>query len=574
MKYIMDLLALLRKHYIGISIIFLGCLIGGSYLIYEYREYNSFRGFIAHLLGEEIIHHLIMIGSIPIFIVLGYLVDHKLLLEGKIMDLTKSQKKEELLRQKEEIFRHITESSPMGMHMYILEPGGRLVFSGANPAADKILGLANRQFMGKTIEEAFPSLVETEVPEKYKEVAEKGGTWNTEQVSYEDKKLSGAFDVQAFNISPGKMAAMFLDITERKKAEEELRFKHAQLLSLFDNINEVIYVSDPENYEIIYANRTLKNLLKKDPTGGKCYEEFQGFDSPCDFCTNERILKKKGEPYYWHYHNPIIGRDFKIMDKIINWPDGRDLRFEIAFDITDLKAVETELIKYTDELEEANKLKELFTDIMRHDLANPLLIINMFIERLLEEIESPSDDALEAIQAIKENNKIAIDLMDIACSYSKIESMKSIEMEELEIGPLLELIINKLKPLADVKDIRIDHQGTITGRIKANVIISDVFSNLLSNAIKFAPNSSTLTTYIKEDGNNFIISFKDRGPGIRDEYKKTIFERFVRGERAGVEGSGLGLAISKRIVDLHNGKIWVEDNPDGGSIFFVSLPKG
>ena len=70
------------------------------------------------------------------------------------------------------------------------------------------------------------------------------------------------------------------------------------------------------------------------------------------------------------------------------------------------------------------------------------------------------------------------------------------------------------------------------------------------------------------------MQIRDFGKGIPDKDKPLIFTRFTRLKKEGVEGSGLGLAIVKRLVDLHKGRIWVEDNPAGGSIFCVRLPKG
>ena len=111
----------------------------------------------------------------------------------------------------------------MGMHIYKLEDDGRLVFTGANPAADKLLGVDNSMFVGMEIHEAFPSLTDTEVPERYIYAARDGKSWHTEQINYEDDKITGAFEVHAFQMSPGRMVALFADITVRKKAEERLR---------------------------------------------------------------------------------------------------------------------------------------------------------------------------------------------------------------------------------------------------------------------------------------------------------------------------------------------------------------
>ena len=119
-------------------------------------------------------------------------------------------------------FHNIVEASPMGIHLYQLKPDERLVFTGANPAADTILGINNEQFVGKTIEEAFPELRRTEIPDKYRKICREGTPWNSEQVEYSDGHIKGAFEVHAFQTAPNKMAVMFLDITERRKTEETL----------------------------------------------------------------------------------------------------------------------------------------------------------------------------------------------------------------------------------------------------------------------------------------------------------------------------------------------------------------
>ncbi|MFZ5642922.1 MAG: HD domain-containing phosphohydrolase [Bacillota bacterium] len=112
------------------------------------------------------------------------------------------------------------------------------------------------------------------------------------------------------------------------------------LSDLLDDISAIVYVVNPKTYEILYVNNTIQNLFQKDLVGGICYREFQGGESPCGFCTNEIILKEKGKSYQWEYHNPLLNKDFVIVDKIIKWPDGRDVRFEFAVDITGRRMAE------------------------------------------------------------------------------------------------------------------------------------------------------------------------------------------------------------------------------------------
>ncbi len=139
------------------------------------------------------------------------------------VDITEKRRAEAGLCESERRLRNIIEASPMGMHLYRLDEGGELVFVGANPAADRILGVNNSNFMGRTIEEAFPELRGTAVPAKYKEICARGGTWKTEQMDYRDEDIAGAYEVHAFQTEPGHCACMFLDLTERKRMETRLR---------------------------------------------------------------------------------------------------------------------------------------------------------------------------------------------------------------------------------------------------------------------------------------------------------------------------------------------------------------
>ncbi|MDP8235872.1 MAG: PAS domain-containing protein, partial [Candidatus Erginobacter occultus] len=148
------------------------------------------------------------------------------------------------------------------------------------------------------------------------------------------------------------------DITERKRAEDDFRTEHAQLLSIFDSIDQVIYVVDPDTYEILFANRALTTRVGHPVVGKTCYREFQGLDRPCDFCTNEIIRKLDGQPYYWEYHNPNLDRDYQIIDRLIKWSDGRDVRFELAIDITERKRAEISLRESADKYRQLSSLLE------------------------------------------------------------------------------------------------------------------------------------------------------------------------------------------------------------------------
>ncbi|MBI4689648.1 MAG: PAS domain S-box protein, partial [Nitrospirae bacterium] len=133
------------------------------------------------------------------------------------------------------------------------------------------------------------------------------------------------------------------DVTKRKETEEMLELERRQLLSIFDSIDEVIYISDPDTYDVLYANMSLKKELG-DIVGQKCYKALQGMDSPCPFCTNDRIFgKNEGKSYIWEFQNRINNRWYRCIDKAVRWPDGRMVRYEMAIDVTGRKKTEESL---------------------------------------------------------------------------------------------------------------------------------------------------------------------------------------------------------------------------------------
>lgn len=130
---------------------------------------------------------------------------------------------EEALRKSEALYRNLVQNSPMGMLFYTLCPDGKLLLNDANPAAETLTGLAMKELMGKSIEQAFPSLATTEVPSRYRAAARDGVAWTAEQLRYDDGRISGVFDLRAFQTSPGNMVVVFSNVTDRAAAEAAAR---------------------------------------------------------------------------------------------------------------------------------------------------------------------------------------------------------------------------------------------------------------------------------------------------------------------------------------------------------------
>lgn len=178
------------------------------------------------------------------------------------------------LHESEKKFRNIVQSSPLGIHIYELNETGNLVFIGANESADIILGVDNTRYIGKTIEEAFPPLAETEVPKKYKITASTGSPWRSEHIAYKDELISGVFELYAFQTEHNKMAAMFIDVTEKRRAEDEIKEKSEKLAALNLDLKTAIEELETTNEELVRAQVELiqredflQSILRVVPAG-------------------------------------------------------------------------------------------------------------------------------------------------------------------------------------------------------------------------------------------------------------------------------------------------------------------
>ncbi len=375
---------------------------------------------------------------------------------------------------------------------------------------------------------------------------------------------------------------------ERRRIEEKLFEERRQLLSIFEGINEVIYVTDPVSYEILYANRFLRDAFGKELVGGVCYREFQNLDAPCDFCTNDIILAKKGEPYCWEYYNPVLDRHYAITDRIIRWPDGRDVRFELAVDITKQKRVEEELRRYrehleelveerTARLEEKNAELEAFAYSVSHDLRAPLRAMQGFSRALLEDYASVLDArgrdyAERVVSAASRMDSLIRDLLD----YSRI-SRHEIKMGAVSLDEVVEDALRQLDAGIREKEAMVKVEGPLPW-VKAHYsTLLQVVANLISNAITFtAPGVKPEVCIDWEELDGWVrLRVADNGIGIAPEHRERIFRIFER--LHGVEtypGTGIGLAVVRKGMERMGGRIGVESEEGKGSEFWIELPKG
>lgn len=254
-------------------------------------------------------------------------------------DITVQKKTEENLLASEKKFRSIISAIPLGIHMYTLDESSRLIFSDYNPAADTILHISHNEFIGKSIEEAFPKLVETDIPSIYRQIAITGEPWSGEQVAYDEGRIQGIFDVHAFQTEPGKMVVTFSDITEKSKANEALQLSEEKFSKAFHMSPDAVSITRIKDGLFIEANEGFTRF-----SGHSC-EDVIGKTSLeikiwVDIKDRERLVEKlKRDGFYENLLAPFRKKDGKIifglMSARILKINGEDYLLSITRNITE-----------------------------------------------------------------------------------------------------------------------------------------------------------------------------------------------------------------------------------------------
>jgi two-component system, OmpR family, phosphate regulon sensor histidine kinase PhoR len=227
---------------------------------------------------------------------------------------------------------------------------------------------------------------------------------------------------------------------------------------------------------------------------------------------------------------------------------------------------------------QANRLKSDFIANVSHELKTPLSLIRMFGELLVTGRTKGPESAKEYAQIITRESERLSRLIDNVLDFARIERGKA--AYSFAVGDLGEVLSRGL----DVYRYRLEREG-----MKLNLSIGEdlppvridenamtlVLLNLVDNAVKYAADGKELSVSVTRAGDRVLLAVRDKGPGIPDDERERIFDRFYRGRDVRgrpVRGSGIGLSLVKHIVVAHGGGIEVDSAPGRGSTFTVWLP--
>lgn len=186
----------------------------------------------------------------------------------------------------------------------------------------------------------------------------------TQRKKYEevlaDEKVLLEEDVQKTNFELKNLNKKLVDeISEKESTHKSLEYERQQLLNIFNSIDLYVYIHDMDTFELLWVNDMFKKQLGYNPVGKKCYEALRNKDDVCEFCRIDELKADPEKFINWESYNGLFEKHYRVTDKIIKWPDGRDVRMQISVDITETKNYELRL----DELMRHLKFQQYALDL-------------------------------------------------------------------------------------------------------------------------------------------------------------------------------------------------------------------
>ncbi|GAB1425827.1 hypothetical protein MASR2M16_30610 [Thauera terpenica] len=499
-------------------------------------------------------------------------------------DITGRKAAEEALRA-ESTFRKAMEDS-MLTGLRAIDLSGRIIY--VNSAFCRMVGWDEAELVG--LSAPFPYWAEeTRAQSERKLAMTLAGQAPASGFEMRIQRKNGErFDAR-FYLSPlidvsgrqtGWMASI-TDITEPKRVRAALEAAHERFEAVLDGLDAAVFVADARTDEILFANRAFKHIHGFDTVGRTVRGVAVPQPERGDYRVDPRGLEPADVPrelFDGELQHPLSGRWYHVREQATRWVDGRVVRMGIATDITERKQTAEVSRQQEERLQRTARLITMgeMASTLAHELNQPLSAIANYCagcvtrmqsgkwkpEEVLSAMQKASfqaDRAGKIIRRVRDFVKkseprrraLALaEILDDALGFAEIEAHRTGIRLVAEIEPELPLVF------AD--------------RIMIEQVVLNLIRNGLDAMAETLPEQRVLRVRARSFGKGAVeVAVIDRGHGISEEGRKRLFTAFYTTK---TEGMGMGLNICRSIIEFHDGRLIVDENPEGGTIFSFTLP--
>ncbi|MCD6540633.1 PAS domain-containing protein [Candidatus Bipolaricaulota bacterium] len=391
-------------------------------------------------------------------------------------------------------------------------------------------------------------------------------------------------EIHARRLSPKRAVLTALDRSEvmelrRKLAEEEARYRYL-IEAAIDTMDSGVVLIDAGG-KVIWANKAVERFfgIPRDSCIGlparKVLERLlfridnrAEFEDMVRYAYGEGVAVENVECKV----RPGLQREERVL-QYSSYPIENGGRIDHYVDITQLKRLEADLRRKTQDLEEMNRNLKEYDRAVAHDLKAPARTIVSLVDQVLKQNPDgilPQDVRLN-LELIREVGENMIVLIRDLLRFSTIKVEPS-SFEPVDLKRVVGRVCRDLSAILDGVEVVVDPGLPVVSGIET--LIAQVYRNLIQNAVKFndKPVPRIEVGYEGEQEGLCVLYVRDNGIGIREEFHEAIFRIFNKLDPES-EGTGAGLAICRRIVEEHGGRIWVKSRVGEGSTFYFTLPK-
>ena len=352
------------------------------------------------------------------------------------------------------------------------------------------------------------------------------------------------------------------DVTHEENLKNKLVDKISQLNTLLEHLPMLVYMKD-KNFNYITGSKYAKQFVLDgvDHYAG-CVQIDNAFTAPIIKQEDQFVVNKK----------QMLVKEQKTMSV-----NGEDLWYKIyKAPIMPEEGVVSGIVTIAQNINHEKFLdaqKELFLATLTHDLKNPvqaqLMSLNLLKKGSLGELNDSQKEILDML--IESTEYMQNMLKSLLTTYKFDNGVINLNKEDFDAEELVQACINEINAFAQNKNVNIicDFETKNTKLFGDIQQLRRVISNLLNNALNYSYENSDLRISIVNDGERMIFGFDNRSPLIPDHIRLNIFDKYVTGAKSfKLSGIGLGLYFSKKVVDAHNGNIYLEANGENNKFVF------